>query len=108
MLNSKQKLLTIYNIHEPEIAEEILECIKGFIESQLKKHEKKSLESTTWRELTYNLVQFPIPHHDSGILLLFLTYKYCLTPSVPLSSDLFVDFRYTLLIMLYRHGIEIN
>lgn len=108
LLDSKQKRLSIYNIQNQDIAQEILECVKGFVEAQLKKHERKALEATAWRELNYNLVQFPVPDVDSGTLLLYLSYKYCLTPNVPLSCEFFVDFRYTLLVMLYRHGIVVN
>jgi hypothetical protein len=106
-LDSKLKKVVIYNVSQPSVILEIFECVKKFVKKELKIHEKKSIEGTGWRELRQeSVIVDDIQDFDSAAFMLRVAYKIAISNKAAVSSDVLNDFRYNLLVMLFKHGVQ--
>lgn len=103
------KKVFIYNVENNSVLNEIFDCVKKFVARELKVHEKRSIDSTGWRELRPESTHIQgIIESDSAALMIRIAYKIAINNKAVLSSEVLNDFRYNLLIMLYKHGTQPN
>lgn len=82
--------------------------ITEFIRKELMHHEGKVLEATGWRDFSYEDTDFgKIIPCDSGVLILRMAYKIAVNPNATVNNEILNDFRFNLLIMLFKHGSQI-
>ena len=105
-LDNRQKKLQLYNMSKKEpLVEQIFLCIRDFIIRELKHHEKKDIDVTGWRELNYEAVECgPIGEYATAVFSIRVAYKIAINQKAMLSVESLDDFRYNLLIMLFKHG----
>lgn len=108
-LDNRQKKLQLFNlVQKDSLAEQIFGLVKEFIKRELKHHEKKEIEITGWRELSHEIVDCDVVEEaDSAVFAIRVAYKIAINNKASLSSDALHDFRYNLLIMLFKHGNSI-
>ncbi|OMJ76305.1 hypothetical protein SteCoe_24330 [Stentor coeruleus] len=105
-LDNRQKNLQLYNMRKNDtIIEQIVICVKDFIRRELKHHEQKEIEVTGWRELSYEVIECEnIEESDCAAFAIRIAYKVAINNRAALTIEILDDFRYNLLIMLYKHG----
>ena len=108
-LNNREKKLEIYNIPAKDLMiEEIFAKVVEFVKRELKFHEKKEIEVTGWRELSYEMIQFGlIDKVDSAAFAIRIAYKIAINNKAQVTHEIMHDFRYNLIIMLYKHGSQV-
>jgi uncharacterized protein YfkK (UPF0435 family) len=101
------KKVVVYNVENNSVLTEIFDCVRKFVKRELKVHEKRSIEATGWRELRAEPAKIDgINEHDSAALMIRIAYKIAINNKALLSAEVLNDFRYNLLIMLYKHGVQ--
>ena len=108
-LDNRQKKLYLYNMSKNNpLVEQIFSFIKEFIKRELKRHENKEIEITGWRELSYDILDYgAIDEVDSSAFAIRVAYKLAINQNAVINCDVIHDFRYNLIIMLYKHGNQI-
>ena len=101
------KKVVIYNVENNSVLTEIFDCVRKFVKRELKLHEKRSIEATGWRELRVEPAKIEgINEYDSAALMIRIAYKIAINNKAVLLAEVLNDFRYNLLIMLYKHGVQ--
>jgi hypothetical protein len=109
VVDSKLKKVIVYNVEQNHVVQEIFECLKKFVKRELKTHERKDIDATGWRELRVEVVKVEgVSEIDSAAFTIRLAYKVAINNKAVASPEVLNDFRYSLLIMLYKHGIQQN
>ena len=108
-LDNRRKKVQIYGIDKNDVlVEQIFECVKEFIRKELKFHERKEVECTGWRELAYEILDYgEIEDSDSGAFAIRVAYKIAINSKASLNPEVLDDFRYNLIVMLFKHGNQI-
>lgn len=103
------KKLIVYNVEQNNIVQEIFDCLRKFVKRELKIHEKKNIDATGWREIRTEVNSIEgVNGNDSGAFTIRLAYKVAVNNKAVISPEVLNDFRYNLLVMLYKHGTQPN
>lgn len=103
------KKLIVYNVEQNNVVQEIFDCLRKFVKRELKIHEKKDIDATGWREIRTEVITIGgVNEYDSGAFSIRLAYKVAVNNKAVASPEVLNDFRYNLLVMLYKHGTQPN
>lgn len=107
VLDNRLIKVSMFNVDQ-ETEREAFESIKFFIDQELKFHDKKCIQCSSWANLQLESLKTQIlTDTQSSAYTLKLAYKLCVNPETELNPATFPNFRIKLLILLFNHGVLI-
>ena len=107
VLDNRLIKVSLYNV-DRETEGEVFESIKFFIDQELKFHDKKFIQCSSWGNLQLESLKTQVlTDAQSSAYTLKLAYKLSVNPETDLNPRTLSNFRNKLLILLFNHGVLI-